>query len=514
MKKKSNRVLKLFLISCFLSVFNSCDVEEEYIKTNNTENFQVKNVSFEEFKSKKNIFEKFKNTPQIIDALKPLQRIIYDDQYGVYYDTDNIIRIEKQDYISYTIPLVRETANEPIKNLVVFEKQNEPVKVKMITYTLNEEEINKIKNNEIIDISAKTSSQSLVTNSSYTNSWYDDSGCLVTATTTIIAGNKCAQGRHNYGDPCDLTGSQAATPQRVVVKYTYAFCPPDGPSSGGGPNLDPGGGGGGGGGTTPESPTDNPNDTPSYPENQDEVITTPIIPGLSGEIPEKTPCNELNKIIPNQSIQQTLRILKGQSSGVAEHGNYISETANSAGATYLTFPVIPQTPNNPNALDINAGLTSGKVKGAMHCHTNPSTTGMFPMFSAADLGALYSIAYSHIPTNNAEKDYSEYTVMLSVGSGHYALKLKNFSGDYNATVNENIVDFQKELEKDNEKLTATAASSDLIKAFLEKLNYYFGEEVGLYKATEATDINGLPKVSGWKEQTLNENGDIVEINCQ
>lgn len=250
----------------------------------------------------------------------------------------------------------------------------------------------------------------------------------------------------------------------------------------------------------------------------DTTVTDPCDPkgsiGVLEDTSPKTPCEDLMKMIPNNSIQQTLSILKGLSSGAAERGNYIRETTNPSGATYLSYPVIPQTPSNPNALDIAAGLASGKVKGAMHCHTNPATTGMFPMFSDADLGALYNIAYSHIPSNNATKDYAEYTVMLSVGSGHYALKLKNFSGNYKAKLNANIVNFQKKLESDNKKIGLNASSTILVKTFLKNMKQYFGDEVGLYKATEAIDANGLPKVSGWKEQTLNENEDIVEINCQ
>lgn len=250
--------------------------------------------------------------------------------------------------------------------------------------------------------------------------------------------------------------------------------------------------------------------------NQPTITNDPCNPSNDVGVlppPEKTPCEELNKFNDNNTIQQSLQILKTQSTGVAERGNYISEITNSSGANYLSFPIIPQDPKNPNLLYIAGGLSTGKVKGAMHCHTNPSTTGMVPMFSAPDLEALYQIAYAHVPINNAEKDYAEYTVMLSVGSGHYALKLKNFSGNY-AKFNTNIINFQKKLEKENEKLTSMAVSTDLVITFLKNINEFFGDEVGLFKATETIDANGLPKISGWKEQTLNENGYIIEIDCQ
>ena len=45
------------------------------------------------------------------------------------------------------------------------------------------------------------------------------------------------------------------------------------------------------------------------------------------------------------------------------------------------------------------------------------------------------------------------------------------------------------------------------------MNNYFGNEVGLYKATEGLDSNDQPIVTGWKEQTLNESGTLVTISC-
>jgi len=268
-----------------------------------------------------------------------------------------------------------------------------------------------------------------------------------------------------------------------------------------------GGDGGGSGSGSGASPTTNN-------EAEDQIIASTVVPGLDGEgAARKDPCAQLKKFNTNSTIQQTLRILKGHSSGQSELGNYISETTNTAGATYLSFPVIPQDPNNPYFLNINAGLTTGKVKGAMHCHTDPATTTMFPMFTAADLDILYQIADQHVPANNVTKDYSEYTVMLSVGSGHYALKLKNFSGNY-YNLNHNLIDFKKNLEEENRSIGHMADSTLLIIAFLKNMNKYFGNEVGLYKATEGTDSNGLPVVTGWTEQTLNDTADdIVEINC-
>lgn len=234
--------------------------------------------------------------------------------------------------------------------------------------------------------------------------------------------------------------------------------------------------------------------------------------GIINDSVVKTPCDELNKTVKNQAIQQTLNLLKGQSSGSIEMGFYIRQATNNVGVSYLSFPVIPQNINKPNELDIAAGLSTGNIKGAMHCHNDPATTNMIPMFSAADFAALHYIASNHIPPNNEIKDYSEYSVMLSVGFGQYAVKFKNFNGY--ANFNQNYTIFKEKLEEDYDKLGAIASSTLLTTAFLKNMNKYFGNSVGFYKANEIIDTNGESKITGWKEQTLDANGGIVEINCQ
>jgi hypothetical protein len=246
------------------------------------------------------------------------------------------------------------------------------------------------------------------------------------------------------------------------------------------------------------------------------IASDPCNPnGGIGIIPiqvQKTPCSELKTFYTNNAIQQTLRILKAQSSGQSEHGNYISETTNSAGASYLSFPVIPADPNNPTSLNLSAGVANGNVKGAMHCHTDPVSTNAVPMFSPADLKCLLDIARYHSPINNNPKDYSEYTVMLSVGSGHYALKFKNYNS-FLQNFNANFANFDIDLNLLYNNSLPTANSTILIKDFLKALNKNNLSDVGLYKATETTNSNGVSNITGWKEQTLDASGNIIEIPC-
>jgi hypothetical protein len=225
---------------------------------------------------------------------------------------------------------------------------------------------------------------------------------------------------------------------------------------------------------------------------------------------KETPCQKLNKFITNNTIQQTLRILKEQSSGSEEHGNYITQETNPAGASYSSFPLIPPNPDKPNILDISAGIANGNVKGALHCHTDPVSTGGVPMFSPADLRSLYKIAINY-NNNGVQKNYAEYTVMLSVGSGHYAIKFKDFN-DFYINYRANFDKFDKSLNQKYKVSTATATSDTLIKNFLNALKDNNFGSIGLYKATETT-TDGVSSITGWKEQTLDNNGDISETPC-
>ncbi len=275
---------------------------------------------------------------------------------------------------------------------------------------------------------------------------------------------------------------------------SYLYLDP-GPSTGGG-------GGGGGGASSTTSP-------PLNDENA--IATSPIINVPTLDAP-KNPCSELKKFNTNNTIQQALRILKVQSSGSQEHGNYISDATNALGANYLSFPVIPTDPKKPTSLDITDGLNTGKVKGAMHCHTDPVSTNAVPMFSPADLSALLNISIKHIPANNVPKDYAEYTVMLSVGSGHYALKFKNYS-NFVANFGANFASFDADLNTFYSTSTPSANSNTLIKDFLKALTQNNLGDVGLYKATETTNSAGVANITGWKEQTLDTNGNIAEVPC-
>jgi hypothetical protein len=53
----------------------------------------------------------------------------------------------------------------------------------------------------------------------------------------------------------------------------------------------------------------------------------------------------------------------------------------------------------------------------------------------------------------------------------------------------------------------------LIKDFWKALTQNNLGDVGLYKATETTNSAGVANITGWKEQTLDTNGNIAEVPC-
>lgn len=441
--------------------------------------------------------------------------MIYDSLNDFTIDTDKIVLAEKEGTIWLTFPIERNYETEKTENLVLKSETNGSYMPFLIEYSFGIEDKEKVENGErVLDLETKTGVKLL------NELDIDEIGTTTNSLFTIcisVTIASCSYGQHN--DDTGYDNCQGYSSEEITICGEYGA--PGGGFEGGfgGPNANPsynnepgnpsspsepnspGQGGGGSGGNLPDIPNIPP--TP--------IITAPLLILDDEEFEDETPCDELRKFIANNSIQQSLGILKPQSLGPIERGNYISETTNASGANYLSFPIIPYDTNNPTILNMNAGLNGGNVIGAMHCHTDPVSTGGIPMFGHGDLESLYSIAVKH-NNGNDPKNYAEYTVMLSVGSGHYALKIKDFSNFY-INLQNNYANFKEELKDVYEKSTATANSTKLIEDFLKTLNKNnLGSNVSMYKATEST-IGGITKISGWKEQILKADGTKDELPC-
>lgn len=505
MTNKLTLLIKLSLLLFALLVLNGCEMEQDYLETNNTE-LTVRKITYEDFKARRNVFEKFKVAAKSTSPSET-SRVIYDEEYGVYYDTNNIIFIEKDDYRSYTIPLIPQEDELAVKNLVLYQKDNEPVKVKMMNYALTENEIDRIRNGEYVDVTNKTTSQSYVNATNSSTSWYDDSGCLVTATITYTPGTMCVNNIHSFGETCLCQGGDRPTPPRIVIKYTYAFCSSG--NTGGGPGVGTGTGSGpggpGGSGTPPETGS-GPN-TPVDDEADDEVLTTPVVPGLTR--PEETPCDDL-KLMSNpakSNLKSKVDELKPYSivaNSSTEYGCEIKRTMNSDESfSYVAAP-IKELGKNGGKLELNpmiaATLHNHTVKG----HSIPSYSDLRTLLNT------YNIA------SNGRKAYATiFIVAQDKVSGQintYAIKIDDIQ--LFADQMDNVWRSPQYANYPNEELKLKAIDkkdserydkqpTQLEKAFL--LQYYsFG--ISLYK----TDDENL---NNWKKLELTSQGIVDPIPC-
>lgn len=505
MKGKLRLLIGLSILACIFKTSISCEAEKEYSNTVNT-GYRLRKINFDQLKSRKEVFSMFEKASRVRQNSQ-MERIVYNEEYDLYFDVDNILFIEKEGYESYTIPLLKEPNDSLVKNLVLYHKLNEPIKAKLMGYKLTDEDIERIRSGEVIDVSNRTYSS--VIDPSYTVngsvSWYDDSGCLVTATTTFVPGTPCIEDGHTFGEPCSVTGSGRATPDRLVIQYTYGFCL-DGSVNGGtigNPTYptDPGGGGPGDG-TSGQTPIENP---PLNDEEEDEVVTTPVIPELDAQT---TPCVELNKFSSNSGNKNKLNVLKTKTNLTKEYGYTILK--NNENNSYQTPEEIQQDPTNPNHL---VQIYGDNIVGLMHTHPDPVETGVVPMFSIADLRALVIIALRH-NNNGQPKNFSEYTVTMTAQNSNgdkytYALKIKNFLALMQVFSSEsNYKKMKKSLENKYNETTALGAMDDLSLDFLNVLKKNnLQNAVSLYQAEQ--------DFSSWKEIKINPENEfnLIKTPC-
>ena len=161
LKKFSYSFLGLFL------VFNSCQVEEDSIQNSSLNNklpYLTSKVNYKKIEKNSLLLNKLNN----IDAVNnnnigtASSKIIFVPQYDFYIDTDesNYIESINGDYHSYTFPIVYTTEQDStsIKNLVLsFNVNKNDYDANIIAYSVNQIEKLKIKNNEFVDLTGKSS---------------------------------------------------------------------------------------------------------------------------------------------------------------------------------------------------------------------------------------------------------------------------------------------------------------------------------------------------------------------
>ncbi len=261
--------------------------------------------------------------------------------------------------------------------------------------------------------------------------------------------------------------------------------------AGSGPPLDmPNGGGGGGAPIGNNTPVGNP--VNNCGNCNVPVYTAPVLEFEEEIAPPKTPCEELQKLLNNTESVDAITFLEGKTNKDKEYG-FAYETLPNSSDLDEVHP-IESLPNQP--LKLNMGnYIGGNFIGANHTHPRPSTSGAVPMFAAEDIFWLYAVSRAHLPgASESQKDFSIYFLTLTVGSGTYAVKIKDNS-KFLEFLSKNYIEFKYSLERKYNELGQMASASVLKKEFLKIINKNISSGIGLYELnSDKTD---------WAELTFN-----------
>lgn len=264
--KKS--IIKMFMVLAITLLF-SCendDLSQKEPSTQNQPEFVVKKINFKELKNNSKAFEKLQEAEA--KSTSHLGRGLFDENFGVFVDTTNIVMIQEGNNHSYTFRVIGDNIENEIKNLVLSSSTDLTYRAYIATYASTAEEVNSILTNEMLTEIVPTSIVE-VGLSSRDGISGDGADCIdfITVTQSFCrnaAGNIITNGGF-LGDECD---GMSWTEEFVILRLDH-----DCMSSGGdfgtnnpggqyGSPLNPGNTGGGG----------------LNPISSDPLLTTPLLP--------------------------------------------------------------------------------------------------------------------------------------------------------------------------------------------------------------------------------------------
>ena len=261
---------RLFFGAILLFSCENDDVSQKEPSTQNQTDFVVKKLNFKELKNNTKAFEKLQEAEA--KSTTHLGRGLFDENFGVFVDTTNIVMIQEGNNHSYTLRLVGDNSENEIKNLVLHASANLTYRAYIATYASTAEEVNNILTNEMLTEIAPTSIVELGL-SSRNGIGGDGADCIDFFTITQMycrnaAGNTIVDSGSDLGNDC----VGMSWPEEFVVLRLDHDCMSDSGGNFGttnpggqyGPPLNPGNTGGGVGGSSPTSP--------------DPLLTTPLLP--------------------------------------------------------------------------------------------------------------------------------------------------------------------------------------------------------------------------------------------
>ncbi len=339
--KKKIKILTFFSLA-FLLFMTSCE-KDLYDDAISSSKIKISKVSIKDplvFNNKllMNEIHKLKNKQQLYSQAE--SRIVYDSINDFYFDDENGIKIDKDNYESYTFEVIRPNSNNKIENILLIKEIScTYFNTYLIKYDFTKEEF------ETLTIQELNEKSHIITN-------YN--------TDTVNS--------FSAEDPCDEWIEVSQSPRYFKVMYD-----PCAESGNGGTGGDSSGGGMDTGGTGTTGQNTN---------NGVILITSPIAGGLSNTL--ANPCKKVkDQTNKYQGLKQSLIDLATTTSQSQENGFYVDNTATST------------TPNPFNNLSSSAGgsievpyLPSPK-KYSVLAHTHDASgsngAGTFSIFSFGDL---------------------------------------------------------------------------------------------------------------------------------
>jgi hypothetical protein len=248
LKVMKNKLLKSFKIGILtfglLLLFCNCEKNDDIVSKELQQERTVTEISFEEFKSKTNLSNQTENLGPFFDINKPSSKSSINDKNTSNFSNatilkDNIIKIRKDNFTTYTFTILAQTENDEFYNLVLYVNNNQEIyksyilkyipSKKWLTDTSQHFSGNvKIVNNDIFNTGNLLQSKSSISSkSSQLDYCIDD----------VIITYECSHGRegHREGNP----GRPSCTADEFYVYLDIISSPCSGSSGGDGGNFDP-----------------------------------------------------------------------------------------------------------------------------------------------------------------------------------------------------------------------------------------------------------------------------------
>lgn len=238
MKNKLNRTFKFGILFLGMTLlFWNCEKNEEITNKEIQQEKKRSEISFEQFKSNISSKEKLQTFNRFFDINKSSSKTTFNKKNTNDFNdatilTDNIIKIKKNDFTSYTFTILTQTKNYEFYNLVLYVNNNQEIyKSHILKYTPSEKWLAdttqhfsgnvKIINNDFFNVDNLLQSKSSIYAKSLAN---DD--CIDSVTTEW----ECSFGYNHAPGTCNGTSFE------YIITIEYGECPDNG---GGNGDFDP-----------------------------------------------------------------------------------------------------------------------------------------------------------------------------------------------------------------------------------------------------------------------------------